>query len=140
MSFREFNKEEIERCKEKYAQEAEERWGGTQAYKESKKRSDSYGSAEWEELTQKGNSIMQAFADCRGLSPESGEVQELAARWQAYISSSYYDCTDEILEGLGLMYTSDERFRQNIDRFGEGTAELMSQGIACYVRNKKDRK
>lgn len=36
MSFREFNKEEIERCKEKYAQEAEERWGGTQAYKESK--------------------------------------------------------------------------------------------------------
>ncbi len=140
MSFREFNKEEIERCKEKYAQEAEERWGGTQAYKESKKRTDGYGSAEWEELTQKGNSIMQAFADCRDLSPESGEVQELAARWQAYISSSYYDCTDEILEGLGLMYTSDERFRQNIDRFGEGTAELMSQGIACYVRNKSDRK
>ena len=119
MSFREFNKEEIERCKEKYAQEAEERWG---------------------ELTQKGNSIMQAFADCRGLSPESEEVQELAARWQAYISSSYYDCTDEILEGLGLMYTSDERFRQNIDHFGEGTAELMSQGIACYVRNKRDMK
>lgn len=83
---------------------------------------------------------MQAFADCRGLSPESEEVQELAARWQAYISSSYYDCTDEILEGLGLMYTSDERFRQNIDRFGEGTAELMSQGIACYVRNKRDMK
>lgn len=107
-------------------------------YEESQKRTDSYASAEWEEVIQKGNSIMQAFADCRRLPPESEEVQELTTKWQAYISSSYYNCTDEILEGLGLMYTKDERFRQNIDRFGEGTAELMSRGIACYVRNKKD--
>ena len=138
MSFREFNKEEIERCKEKYAQEAEERWGGTQAYKESKKRTDGYGSAEWEELTQKGNSIMQAFAQSRELAPESEEVQALVAKWQDFISARYYTCTDEILEGLGQMYTADERFTENIDRFGEGTAEQMSKAIACYVSRRKN--
>ena len=38
MSFQEFDSSEIERCKEKYAEEAKERWGHTQAWQESKKR------------------------------------------------------------------------------------------------------
>lgn len=139
MSFQEFSMEDIDRCKEKYAEEVKERWGGTRAYDESKKKTDGYSPEKWEQLMQQSNSIMQAFADCRDLEPGSGQVQELVARWQDFISSSYYECTDEILEGLGLMYTADERFRKNIDQFGEGTAQLMSRGIACYIQNKKNR-
>ena len=60
------------------------------------------------------------------------------AKWQDFISARDYTCTDEILEGLGQMYTADERFTENIDRFGEGTAEQMSKAIACYVSRRKN--
>jgi len=32
------------------------------------------------------------------------------------------------------MYTADERFKKNIDRFGAGTASLMSDAIAYYCK------
>ncbi|RGE69190.1 MerR family transcriptional regulator [Eisenbergiella massiliensis] len=138
MSFQEFDSSEIERCKEKYAEEAKERWGHTQAWQESKKRTDGYRNGEWEAVMKESDSIMQAFAQSRELAPESEEVQALVAKWQDFISARYYTCTDEILEGLGQMYTADERFTENIDRFGEGTAEQMSKAIACYVSRRKN--
>jgi len=138
MSFQEFDSSEIERCKEKYAEEAKERWGHTQAWQESKKRTDGYSNEEWEAVMKESDSIMQAFAQSRELAPESEEVQALVAKWQDFISARYYTCTDEILEGLGQMYTADERFTENIDRFGEGTAEQMSKAIACYVSRRKN--
>lgn len=93
MSFQEFNKEEIERCKEKYAQEAEERWGGTQAYKESKKRTDGYGSAEWEELTQKRKFHHAGF--CRlprpvpGIRGGAGTWRQMAGLYQQQLLRLY---------------------------------------------------
>ena len=45
-------------------------------------------------------------------------------------------CTDEILAGLGKMYVADERFKKNIDKYGEGTAEFAAEGIRIYVENK----
>ena len=52
--------------------------------------------------------------------------------WQDFISTHYYQCTREILAGLGAMYTADERFQKNLDRFGEGTAAFLSKAIAAY--------
>lgn len=138
MSFQEFDKSEIERCREKYAREAGERWGHTEAWQESRKREESRSDGEWEEVMKESDSILQAFAESRELPPESEEVQALTARWQDFISASYYTCTDEILEGLGQMYTADERFTKSIDRFGEGTAEQMAKAIAYYVNCRKD--
>ncbi|MDY5525221.1 MULTISPECIES: TipAS antibiotic-recognition domain-containing protein [Eisenbergiella] len=138
MSFQEFDSSEIERCKEKYAEEAKERWGHTQAWQESKKRTNGYSNGEWEAVMKESDSIMQAFAQSRELAPESEEVQALVAKWQDFISARYYTCTDEILEDLGQMYTADERFTENIDRFGEGTAEQMSKAIAFYVSRRKN--
>ena len=75
---------------------------------------------------------MAAFAAVRELAPEDARVQALVADWQRYITDHFYSCTDEILEGLGQMYVADERFRQNIDRHGEGTAACMARAIAAY--------
>ena len=47
-----------------------------------------------------------------------------------------YLCTDEILAGLGKMYVADERFKKNIDKYGEGTAEFAAEGIRIYVEKK----
>ena len=43
-------------------------------------------------------------------------------------------CTDEILSGLGKMYVADERFKKNIDKYGEGTAEFAAAAIAVYTK------
>ena len=53
---------------------------------------------------------------------------------QVYITENYYTCNDEILAGLGKMYVADERFKKNIDKYGEGTAEFAAEAIAVYCR------
>ena len=67
---------------------------------------------------------------------EPGETKEqaLVAGLQAHITEHYYTCTDEILAGLGKMYIADERFKKNIDKYGDGTAEFASDAIEVYCR------
>ena len=59
----------------------------------------------------------------------SEEAQALVKKLQGYITEHFYNCTDAILAGLGEMYVADDRFRSNIDRHGEGTAEFIRQAI-----------
>ena len=51
-----------------------------------------------------------------------------------FITQNYYNCTNEILVGLGKMYVADERFKKNIDKYGEGTAEFAAEAISIYVK------
>ena len=81
--------------------------------------------------------IFSEFAVCKnsGASAASAEAQALAAKLQAHITENYYTCTDEILSGLGKMYAADERFKNNIDNHGEGTAEFAAEAIAVKDKN-----
>lgn len=132
MSFDAFDRREIERAREEYAEEARTRWGGTAAYAESERKTAGYDDEKWARIGGEVEDIFRAFAALRGHDPADADVQALVARWQAHISENYYACTKEILAGLGQMYTADERFTRNIDRFGEGTARLMADAIAVY--------
>ena len=132
MSFDAFDRSEIDRQRDAYAEEARERWGGTDAYAESAKKTAGYGKEQWAAIQQEADAIFAAFAALRGRTPDDPDVQALVARWQAHITAHYYACTKEILAGLGQMYVADERFTQNIDRAGAGTARLMSDAIAAY--------
>nr|MBQ8253560.1 TipAS antibiotic-recognition domain-containing protein [Lachnospiraceae bacterium] len=67
-----------------------------------------------------------------GYAPDSEEAQALAKKWQDYITENFYTCTKEILAGLDVMYTADERFRANINKHGDGTAEFMADAIKVY--------
>ena len=80
--------------------------------------------------------IFAEFAACKvsGASADSAEAQALVAKLQAHITANYYTCTDEILAGLGQMYVADERFKRNIDKNGEGTAEFVAVSIAKHSR------
>ena len=82
--------------------------------------------------------IFAEFASCKanGASADSNEAQALVAKLQAHITANYYTCTDEILAGLGKMYVADERFKKNIDKYGEGTAEFASEAIAVFCQEK----
>lgn len=123
---------DIQEAKRRYADEARQRWGHTQAWQASQKqqRTDEQDLA----LAGESDAIFQAFADSRDLSPADPQVQVLVKRWQDFISAHHYPCSKEILAGLGQMYVGDERFTQNLDQFGEGTARLMSEAIAHYCQ------
>ena len=71
-----------------------------------------------------------------GAEADSAEAQALVIKLQAHIADNYYTYTDEILAWLGKMYVADDRFKKNIDKYGEGTAEFVAEGIRIYVENK----
>ena len=127
-----------EHMNDKYTVEARERWGNTDAYREHEQKTKNYTKEKWAEANNGLMAIFAEFTACRdsGVSADSAEVQALVAKLQAHITANYYTCTDEILAGLGKMYVADERFKKNIDKHGEGTAEFASEAIAVFCQEK----
>ena len=121
-----------------YETEARERYGHTVAYREHEQKTKNYKKEKWAEANDTLMAIFAEFAACKvsGASADSAEAQELVAKLQAHITANYYTCTDEILAELGKMYVADERFKKNIDKYGEGTAEFAAEGIRIYVEKK----
>ena len=132
MGFEAFNEKEIEEIRREYASEVKERWGSTEAYRESAARDAKKTKQDRAKEMEDMNEIFRRAAALRANGPESEEAQALVQEWKDYISANLYTCTNEILAGLGQMYTADERFQKNLDRFGEGTAEFLSRAIAVY--------
>ena len=121
-----------------YKTEARSRWGDTDAYREHEQKTKNYTKEKWAEANDGLMAIFAEFAACKnsGVSADSAETQALVTKLQAHITANYYTCTDEILAGLGKMYVCDERFKKNIDKYGDGTAEFAAEGIRIYVENK----
>ena len=121
---------------EKHKAEVQERWGNTDAYREHAQKTRNYSKQNWDHLAQGMDHIMAQFAHCMnsGATPESAEAQELVKKLQNHITENYYNCTKQILFGLGQMYVADERFRNNIDKHGEGTAAFICNAITRYCR------
>ena len=121
-----------------YKIEVRERYGDTVAYREHEQKTKNYTKEKWSEANDGLMAIFAEFSTCkdRGASADSDKAQALVAKLQAHITANYYTCTDEILAGLGKMYVADERFKKNIDKYGEGTAEFAAEGIRIYVEKK----
>ena len=124
--------------KDNYSTEAHSRWSNTDAYREHEQKTKNYTKEKWAEANDGLMSIFAEFAVCKnsGASANSAEAQALVAKLQAHITANYYTCTDEILAGLGKMYVADERFKKNIDKYGEGTAEFVSNAIVVFCQEK----
>lgn len=129
-----FDNSEYEAQRELYAKEAKEKWGKTDAYRESTEKTKGYTKEKWDEVNLGIDSILAEFAQCKknGSAPDSEEAQALVKKWQNFLTENYYNCTKEILSGLGEMYAADERFKANIDRHGSCTAEFMQAAIKAY--------
>lgn len=130
--------DKIEAVKKQYAAEVKERWGHTEAYAESEAKHASYSSEKEQAIAEEAEQIFTAFAKRRDFCPSDPEIQELVKKWQAHITKYHYQCSDEILAGLGQMYVADARFLANIDRYGDGTAQLISEAIAFYCKRKAE--
>lgn len=136
-----FDNSEYETARQQYEDEAKQRWGDTDAYKESQAKTAGYSKDKWNDVLAGMNGVFAEFAACRnggdstdGDSTDSDSVQQLVKKLQDYITANFYHCTEDILAGLGQMYVCDERFKNNIDSHGEGTAEFVSEAIKIYCK------
>lgn len=122
---------------EKYKTEIKEKWGNTDAYKEHAEKTKNYSKDKWNNLADEMNAVMAEFSVYmkNGMEPSSRQVQSLVKQLQDHITDNYYNCTNEILAGLGQMYICDDRFRESIDKNGDGTAEFISEAISIYCNN-----
>ena len=129
MDFSAYDTTELDR----YAAQAKEKWGGTDAYKEYEQKTAGQSK---EQLSSTGDALMDIFAQfgtIRHLSPASAEAQALVAKLQGFISEHYYTCTKQILRGLGQMYIAGDSMTENINKTGgEGTAQFAHDAIEIY--------
>ncbi|MEU6313506.1 MerR family transcriptional regulator [Streptomyces sp. NPDC047014] len=114
---------------DEHAEEAERRWGGTDAYRESARRTASYTKEDWQRIQALSDDLNRRFAALldSGAAADSERAMDLAEEHRDWINGSYYFCTYEIHTCLGEMYVADERFT--------AFYEAVRPGLAVFVRD-----
>ena len=129
MDFSAFDTSKID----EYARRAKEQWGNTAEYKESEEKAKGRTKEEEKDMMVQFMQIFTEFGAIKDQAPDSAEAQSQVKKLQDYITEHFYQCSDEILSGLGQMYAADGEFKENIDRAGgEGTAVFVSDAIRCF--------
>mgnify|MGYP001474651801 CR=1 FL=1 len=115
----------------RYEDEARERWGDTEAYRESQRRAAGYTKEDWRRIKAETDDLYRRFAEAMrsGVAADSPEAMDLAEEHRRQINEWFYDCGYEMHRGLAEMYVTDQRFTENIDRNGEGLAAYLREAI-----------
>ncbi len=118
-----------------HAAEARERWGDTEAYAESTRRTKSYTDADWKRIRDEQADIEQAFAEAMAAGKPSGSERATALAEEArlHIDRHFYPCSREMHAGLADLYTADERFRAHYEDRAEGLAEYVAEAIKANL-------
>ncbi len=115
--------------KDEYQQEAQERWGETDAWKQSAQRTKRYTKADWEAVKAEMGEVTEAFIAAKqaGLPPSSAEAMDAAEAARRHIHDRFYELSHDMHKALGDMYVADPRFTK--------TYEDLEPGLAAYVRD-----
>lgn len=116
--------------------EVKEKWGNTASYNEYIEKTKAYSKEKYEMLTDEMNKIFNDFSLCmkNNEMPYSTKAQMLVKKLQEFITNNYYECTNDILVNLGQIYISDERFKNNIDKYGINTAKYINESIESFIK------
>lgn len=114
---------------DEYAAEAEQRWGGTDAWAQSRRRTSRYTAEDWEAALADQQAATERLAAALqdGLPADSETAMDAAEAHRQQITRWFYDCSYEIHRGLADMYVQDPRFT--------ATYEAQAPGLAAYVRD-----
>jgi hypothetical protein len=114
---------------DQHAAEAQDRWGDTDAYRESQRRAASYTKEDWVRIKAEGEAVTRQMLDAMaaGLPPTSAPAMDAAEAHRRQIDSSFYPCSLEMHKALAEMYLADPRFT--------ATYEAMAPGMAQYVHD-----
>ncbi|NLI79619.1 MAG: hypothetical protein GX442_24645 [Candidatus Riflebacteria bacterium] len=119
-----------------YEEEAHRRWGDTPAWKESRRRTASYGPKDWEAIKKEADGIVRAMADLQatGADPTSPPAMDLADQYRRHIDRWFYPCSREIHAQLGTMYVEDPRFAATYEKYRPGLAVFVRDAIHANAR------
>jgi DNA-binding transcriptional MerR regulator len=119
---------------EEYAAEAEERWGETEAWKQSQQRVPKFTKQDWLDIKAEGDALLADLAQAKrdGVEPGSAEANALAARHRASIER-FYDCGDEMHRNLVDMYLADERFTRYYDDVEPGLTQFVHDIVVASI-------
>jgi DNA-binding transcriptional MerR regulator len=114
-----------------YADEVEERWGDTDAYRESRRRTASYGKDDWLQIKAEGEDVERRFAEAMaaGIPADDARAMDVAEAHRRHIGRWFYDCPPAMHAGLGRMYVEDERFAAHYEQIAPGLAQYVSTAV-----------
>jgi len=114
-----------------YEREAEERWGDTEAWAQSQRRTAAYTKEDWVRIKEEGEAVERQFAEAlrSGVPADSAPAMDLAEEHRQQISRNFYDCPPEMHAGLGRMYVEDERFTAHYEKVAPGLAQYVSTAV-----------
>jgi len=116
-----------------YEEEARQKWGGTEAYKESARRTKQYGKAEWEQIRRDWEAIYARLAALmgEGAAPDDARCRGVVEAHRAHIERWFYPCSVEMHVQLAEMYVSDPRFAANLEKVAVGFARYLRDAIVA---------
>lgn len=112
-----------------YDEEAAQRWGDSDAYRESTARTRTYGREQWTAIRTEGerNNAAMAALMTDGVASDDPRAMDVAEQARLHIDRWFYPCSHEMHAHLGDMYVADERFAAHY--------EHVAPGLAGYVRD-----
>ena len=115
----------------RYEAEVERRWGDSEAYKESKRRTSRYGKADWARIRKEGDAVVARLAElsARGAQADGREAMDLAEEHRRHIDRWFYPCSPGMHCQLGALYTADPRFEAYFEKHGAGLAGFFERAI-----------
>jgi DNA-binding transcriptional MerR regulator len=116
---------------EEYAAEAEEKWGDTEAWAQSQRRTTAMTKEDWLRVKAEGDDVERRFATAMaaGLPADSPEAMDVAEEHRQQINRNFYDCSPQMHAGLGRMYVEDERFTAHYEQVAPGLAQYVSTAV-----------
>lgn len=119
-----------------YEDEVKQRWGQTDAYKQSAQRTSQYTKADWERYKEESHAIMVDAAQLfrSGQSSEEDAAMAVAERHRLSIDRWFYSCGRKMHAGLADMYEADARFAESIDNYAPGLTAWWSAAIRANAR------
>ncbi len=123
-----------------YDEEARRQWGTSEAFVESEKRTRRYTPDDWKSLKAEQAAVYDdAYAALKaGKTPSDAAVMDIAERHRISIDRWFYPCSHRMHRGLASMYESDDRFRQSIDKHGEGLTTFLAEAIRANAARLQD--
>jgi DNA-binding transcriptional MerR regulator len=114
-----------------YDAEVEERWGETDAYAQSKRKTAAYSKEDWLRIKAEGEDVERRFAEAlqSGVPADSPQAMDIAEEHRQQITRNFYDCPPEMHAGLGRMYVEDERFTAHYEQRAAGLAQYVSTAV-----------
>lgn len=114
-----------------YADEAERRWGDTEAYRESRRRTSGYRKTDWVTLKEEGDQIECRFAQvmAAGEQADSIAAMDVAESHRLFVSRWFYPCSPQMHTGLAQMYVADPRFAAHYEKRAVGLAQYVHDAV-----------